>query len=53
MQFGKIVCMAFSDGTIEYRDRFTMQETYNETNLDRVMTLNQVGFTFAEELPCA
>ncbi|KAL2756219.1 hypothetical protein ACRALDRAFT_1042669 [Sodiomyces alcalophilus JCM 7366] len=52
IQFGKVICLAFSDGSIEYRDRFTMQETYNENNLDRVMTLHQVGFTFAEESPC-
>ncbi|KAM0276145.1 hypothetical protein ACHAQH_007033 [Verticillium albo-atrum] len=52
IHFGKVVCIAFSDGSIEYRDRFTMQETYNELSLDRVMTLNQVGFTFAEGSPC-
>ncbi|KAM0626137.1 hypothetical protein ACHAPW_008456 [Verticillium nonalfalfae] len=52
IHFGKAVCIAFSDGSVEYRDRFTMQETYNELSLDRVMTLNQVGFTFAEGTPC-
>ncbi|EEY18336.1 mediator of RNA polymerase II transcription subunit 16 [Verticillium alfalfae VaMs.102] len=52
IHFGKAVCVAFSDGSVEYRDRFTMQETYNELSLDRVMTLNQVGFTFAEGTPC-
>ncbi|KAG7125023.1 Mediator of RNA polymerase II transcription subunit 16 like protein [Verticillium longisporum] len=52
IHFGKAVCIAFSDGSVEYRDRFTMQETYNELSLDRVMTLNQVGFTFAEGSPC-
>ncbi|ROT36946.1 mediator of RNA polymerase II transcription subunit 16 [Sodiomyces alkalinus F11] len=52
INFGKRLCLAFSDGSIEYRDRFTLQETYNETNLDRVMTLHQAGLTFAEESPC-
>ncbi|EGY18438.1 mediator of RNA polymerase II transcription subunit 16 [Verticillium dahliae VdLs.17] len=52
IHFGKAVCIAFSDGSVEYRDRFTMQETYNELSLDRVMTLNQVGFTFSEGTPC-
>ncbi|KAM0322887.1 hypothetical protein ACHAQA_009229 [Verticillium albo-atrum] len=51
IHFGKVVCIAFSDGSIEYRDRFTMQETYNELSLERVMTLNQIGFTFAEGSP--
>jgi mediator of RNA polymerase II transcription subunit 16, fungi type len=51
-QFGKVLCIAFSDGSVEYRDRFTMNEVYHELSLDRVMTLNQVGFTFAEETPC-
>lgn len=53
IHFGRVICLAFSDGSIEYRDRFTLQETYNETNLDRVMTLHQAGFTFAEESPCS
>lgn len=52
MQFGKVICIAFSDGSVEYRDRSTMDEIYNETNLERIMTLNQIGFTFAEDLPC-
>jgi mediator of RNA polymerase II transcription subunit 16 len=47
-----VVCIAYADGTVEYRDRITMEETYNEITLDRVTTLNQVGFTFAEETPC-
>lgn len=52
IQFGKVVCFLYSDGTIDYRDRFTMEEVYNELNLDRVMTLNQVGFTFANPSAC-
>jgi len=51
-QFGKVICIAFSDGTVEYRDRPSMNEIYNEPNLDKVMTLNQVGFTIAEDIPC-
>ncbi|WQF84982.1 Putative mediator complex, subunit Med16, WD40-repeat-containing domain superfamily [Colletotrichum destructivum] len=52
IQYGRVICLAFSDGSVEYRDRFTLQEIYNEMNLDRVMTLNQVGFTFQDESPC-
>ncbi|KAL0936566.1 mediator of rna polymerase ii transcription subunit 16 [Colletotrichum truncatum] len=52
LQYGRVICLAFSDGSVEYRDRFTMQEIYNDINLDRVMTLNQVGFTFQDDSPC-
>ena len=51
-QFGKVICIAFSDGSVEYRDRHSMNEVYDEASLDRVMTLNQVGFTLAEDTPC-
>ncbi|KAF6814593.1 mediator of rna polymerase ii transcription subunit 16 [Colletotrichum sojae] len=52
LQYGRVVCLAFSDGSVEYRDRFSLHEVYNEINLDRVMTLNQVGFAFQDDSPC-
>lgn len=52
MQLGQVVCFAFSDGTVQYRDRLTMNEIYNEPNINRIMALSQVGFQFAEESPC-
>lgn len=52
MQLGKVVCFAFSDGTVQYRDRYTMNEIYNEPSIERVMTPCQVGFQFLEERPC-
>ncbi|KAJ0327896.1 hypothetical protein COL5a_005483 [Colletotrichum fioriniae] len=52
IQYGNVVCLAFSDGSVEYRDRYTLQEVYNEMNLDRVMTLGQVGFTLQDDSPC-
>lgn len=52
IQFGKAICILYSDGSIEFRDRLTMQETYNEPSLDRVMVLNQAGYTFADPAPC-
>ncbi|KAI8264906.1 hypothetical protein K4K56_005253 [Colletotrichum sp. SAR 10_98] len=51
LQYGRVVCLAFSDGSVEYRDRFTLQEIYNEMNLERIMSLNQVGFTFQDDSP--
>jgi mediator of RNA polymerase II transcription subunit 16, fungi type len=52
VQFGKVVCVAFSDGTVEYRERSTMNEIYNEANPEKIMNLSQVGFTFTEDSPC-
>lgn len=52
IQFGKAICFLYSDGSIEYRDRITMQETYNEQTLDKIMILNQAGYTFNEPAPC-
>jgi mediator of RNA polymerase II transcription subunit 16 len=52
-QLGKVVCLAFSDGTVQYRDRLTMDEVYHEPNIERIMTPNQVGFSFGQETPCA
>ncbi|KAK1718770.1 RNA polymerase II mediator complex subunit Sin4 [Colletotrichum acutatum] len=52
IQYGNVVCLAFSDGSVEYRDRYTLQEVYNEMNLDRVMTLGQVGFALQDDSPC-
>lgn len=52
IQFGKAICVLYSDGSIEYRDRLTMQEIYNETNLDKIMVLNQAGYVFTDPAPC-
>lgn len=52
MQLGKVVCFGFSDGTVQYRDRYTLNEIYNEPNTERIMSPIQVGFQFAEEKPC-
>lgn len=49
---GKIICIAFSDGTVQYRDRVTMAEIYHEGHQNSVMLLQQAGFHFAEEKPC-
>ncbi|KAK0618557.1 mediator complex, subunit Med16 [Bombardia bombarda] len=52
MQLGRVLCFAFSDGTVQYRDRFTMNEIYNEQDLNAVTSLHQIGFQFVDETPC-
>ncbi|KAI6340498.1 hypothetical protein MCOR25_011226 [Pyricularia grisea] len=49
---GRVVCFAFSDGSIQHRDRVTMTEIHTSPDLDRIVTLNQMGFHYAEESPC-
>jgi mediator of RNA polymerase II transcription subunit 16 len=51
MQFGRVLCFAFSDGTVQYRDRFTMNEVYNEHNTNSIMSPLQVGFQFLNDTP--
>lgn len=51
-QFEKVVIITFSDGTIEYRDRFTFEEIYNARETSKVSNLRQVGWDFADEIPC-
>lgn len=48
---GKIICIGFSDGTVQYRDRITMAEIYHEEHQSHIMILQQAGFHFAEEKP--
>lgn len=43
--FGKVVSFYYNDGTVEYRDRFTMHELYREENLDRIHSILEAGFS--------
>ena len=52
LHYGKVISITFSDGTIEYRDRITMNEVYNEPNTERIMSLHHVGFSFPDFSPC-
>lgn len=52
IQFGKVLVLTMSDGTVEYRDRFTFEELYVAEDTNKVMSLRQVGWTFNEEGPC-
>lgn len=51
-QLGRIICIGFSDGTVQFRDRSTMAEMTNEDNHSRIMVLQQAGFQFDDEKPC-
>jgi mediator of RNA polymerase II transcription subunit 16 len=52
MQLGRVICFAFSDGTVQYRDRFTMNEVYNEPSPSSIMSPLQAGFRFVNDTPC-
>lgn len=52
IQLGRVVCFTFSDGTVQYRDRFTMAELYNEHNTENINSPHQVGFQFDDPTPC-
>ncbi|KAK3372390.1 mediator complex, subunit Med16 [Podospora didyma] len=52
LQLGKVLCFVFSDGTLQYRDRITMNETLNETNITHITSLHHVGFQFFDASPC-
>ena len=51
-QFGKVLVLIMSDGSVEHRDRFTFEELYTTTDESRIMNLKQAGWTFSEEGPC-
>ncbi|KAH9903964.1 RNA polymerase II mediator complex subunit Sin4 [Xylariomycetidae sp. FL2044] len=42
---GKVVCLTYNDGSIEYRNRSTMAELYQDVNLNRVSSMLDAGFT--------
>ena len=52
MNLGKVICFAYSDSSVDYRDRATMVETFNDDDLTRVWHLSQIGFSYAEDEPC-
>ena len=51
INLGKVIFFAFSDGSVEYRDRTTMVEMFNDNDLERVWHLSQIGFSYAEDEP--
>lgn len=52
MYLSRIILLAHSDGSVHYRDRGTMEETFNDGNLNEVWHLSQIGFTYPEDEPC-
>ncbi|TVY50079.1 Mediator of RNA polymerase II transcription subunit [Lachnellula occidentalis] len=52
MNLGKVIFFAYSDSSVDYRDRTTMAETFTDQDLDRVWHLSQIGFSYTEDEPC-
>lgn len=52
IRMGTIVAFTHSDGTMEYRDRMTMNVTWNSVNLDRIQSIHEAGFTQGGEPSC-
>ncbi|TAQ88490.1 hypothetical protein B7494_g3202 [Chlorociboria aeruginascens] len=52
MNLGRVICFAYSDSSVEYRDRNTMNEVFTDGDLDRVWHLSQIGFSYTEDEPC-
>lgn len=48
---GKIICLGFSDGTVQYRDRMAMTEILQKENEKQILIMQQAGFHFADEKP--
>ncbi|KAI0160980.1 RNA polymerase II mediator complex subunit Sin4 [Hypoxylon sp. FL1284] len=49
---GKVICFTYYDGSVEYRDRFTMDELYREPTFDRINSVMDVGFSLTGEPSC-
>lgn len=52
IQLGKALLLTMSDGTVEYRDRYSFDELYTTEDLTKVMNLRQVGWNFPQDGPC-
>lgn len=50
--FGKLIILTMSDGTVEYRDRFTFEELFTDRDTSTLLSLRQVSWTFADDGPC-
>lgn len=48
---GRLICIGFSDGTIQYRDRITMDELHHEGQQNQIQILQQAGFHYGEDKP--
>ncbi|KAG5985084.1 hypothetical protein E4U55_001587 [Claviceps digitariae] len=52
IHFGKTLLFTMADGSLEYRDRFTLEEAYVNQDLGEIMTLRQAGWSFTDYGPC-
>ncbi|KKF93296.1 Mediator of RNA polymerase II transcription subunit 16 [Ceratocystis platani] len=52
MQLGRVLFITFADGSVEYRDRFTMELLYNDSNYTKVHSLHQTGMQFEDQSSC-
>ncbi|KAI1807196.1 mediator complex, subunit Med16 [Daldinia bambusicola] len=52
VNFGKVICFSYNDGSVEYRDRFTMTELYREPSLDRISSVFDAGFSQSGDSSC-
>ncbi|KAG5912891.1 hypothetical protein E4U53_005107 [Claviceps sorghi] len=48
IHFGRTLLLTMTDGSLEYRDRFTFEEAYASQDLGEVMTLRQAGWSFSD-----
>ncbi|KAK9777004.1 putative Mediator of RNA polymerase II transcription subunit 16 [Seiridium cardinale] len=46
------VCFTYSDGTVEYRERTTLNMLWTDTSLDRINSIHEAGFTHSGESSC-
>lgn len=51
-QFGRVIILSFSDGSVQHRDRFTFNEIYTERAITGISSLCQVGWAFPSDSPC-
>ncbi|KAI1434715.1 RNA polymerase II mediator complex subunit Sin4 [Xylaria sp. CBS 124048] len=52
VSFGRVLCFYYNDGSVEYRDRFTMHQLYREPNLDRMYSILEAGFSQSGQPSC-
>lgn len=52
MNLGNIIFFAYSDGTVEYRQRTDFLQPFLNDDLDKVWHLAQIGFSYTEDEPC-
>lgn len=44
--FERIICFAYSDGSVEYRDRSSLAELFTQGGEDKFSHISQIGFTY-------